>query len=117
MDNWRYSELVIHPAPLNFFTFFLLPFIIKNSIMKSAAGVFSKFIFWIENSFFIFMFVLYEFMLCPLLLFRVLYNIIILSNIFTLLPLIIFWLIIGPLYLMGSIFIDTFYLIKIFCDY
>jgi hypothetical protein len=34
MDPGGYYELVLHPAPLNFFTLFLLPFTIKGSIMK-----------------------------------------------------------------------------------
>jgi hypothetical protein len=117
MDPWRYSELVIHPPPLNFFTFFLLPFIIKGSIMKSAASAFAKLIFWVENSFFLFLFVIYELLLCPILFLRVIYNIVILSSFLTLIPLILFWIIIGPLYLVANIFVDVFYLIKILCDY
>jgi putative lipase involved disintegration of autophagic bodies len=45
------------------------------------------------------------------------YNIAKLSSIFTFLPLEIFWIIIGPLYLLFSIGKDLFYVFKILCDY
>jgi hypothetical protein len=112
-----YYELVIHPPPLNIFTLVLLPFMIKSSIMKQASEIYAKFIFWFENSFYIFGFLIYELILCPVIFVRVLYNIFRLSRILTLLPLILFWFIIGPLYLLFSIFRDVFYFIKILCDY
>jgi hypothetical protein len=34
LDKYCYSELVIHPPPINVFSFFIIPFIIKKSIMK-----------------------------------------------------------------------------------
>ena len=37
LDNWGYSELIIHPAPLNVFTLGLLPFVIRKSLMKKAS--------------------------------------------------------------------------------
>src|SRR3712207_1151806 len=31
LDKWNYYELVVHPPPINVFTLFLLPFIIRKS--------------------------------------------------------------------------------------
>mmetsp|Transcript_45393 Transcript_45393/g.33176 ORF Transcript_45393/g.33176 Transcript_45393/m.33176 type:complete len:312 (+) Transcript_45393:2391-3326(+) len=117
LDQNGYSELVVHPAPLNAFTFFILPFAVKPSFMKKAAAVFSKFIFWFENSLFIFLFFLYELVLCPLIYLRVVYNVAKLSTFLSFLPLELFWLLIGPFYLVYVIFRDIFYLVKILCDY
>ena len=90
---------------------------IKGSFMKSGSEVFAKFIFWFENAFYIFLFVLYEFILCPLIFLRVFYNIARLSTFLTFLPLLLFWLVIGPFYLLYIIFRDVFYFVKILCDY
>ena len=49
LDPNGYSELVIHPPPINIFTMFIMPFILKKSLMKKASDCFSKFIFWVEN--------------------------------------------------------------------
>mmetsp|Transcript_43453 Transcript_43453/g.41915 ORF Transcript_43453/g.41915 Transcript_43453/m.41915 type:complete len:255 (-) Transcript_43453:762-1526(-) len=116
-DPYGYSELVIHPAPLNAFTFFLLPFMIKPSFMKIGSSMFAKFIFWMENTLFILLFFLYELVLTPFIYLRVIYNISKLATIITFIPLEIFWLIIGPFYLTYSIFKDIFYMCKILCDY
>lgn len=66
LDPNGYSELIIHPPPLNVFTIVILPCIIKKSLMKRASDVFSKFIFWMENFFYIIAFLIYELLLCPL---------------------------------------------------
>lgn len=76
MEPWGYYELVIHPPPVNFFTFFLVFFIIKGSIMQNAARVFAKFMFWFENFFYLIYFIGYEFILCPFIILKVLVNII-----------------------------------------
>jgi hypothetical protein len=117
IDQWCYYELVIHPPPLNIFTFILLPFMIKGTIMKSAAAVYSKFIFWFENCGFIIAFFLCEMCLLPLIYFRVLFNVFALSSWAMMIPLTFFWLIIGPFYLIVAIFKDVFYFVKIMCDY
>jgi hypothetical protein len=117
MDPWGYHELVIHPPPINFFTLFLFPFLIKGSIMKSGAKVFAKFMFWFENSLYLFLFVMYEFILGPLIIIKMFFNILKLASFFTKIPLGAFWLIISPFYLLYALFKDAFYLIKILCDY
>lgn len=117
MDPHGYYELVIHPPPINFFTIFLLPFMIKGSIMKAGSRVFAKFIFWFENSFFMLYFIGYLFCLWPLIIIKVLVNIFRLASIFTMLPMAIFWIIISPFFLLYGVFKDMFYLVKILCDY
>ena len=116
-DPWGYSEIVIHPPPLNFLTIFLLPFMIKGVFMKSAAKVFAKFIFWFENFFYIIYFIFYEFLMWPLIIFKVLANIWRLSSFLAVFPMTLFWLLISPFYLTYAVFKDLFYLIKILCDY
>lgn len=117
MDPWGYYEIVIHPPPINFFTLFILPFLIKGSIMKQASKVFAKFIFWFENSFYIFFFFLYEIVLWPAILFKVLYNIISLGDWLVKFPLCLLWFVTAPFYLLFVTFKDIFYMIKIMCDY
>ena len=33
-DEWGYSELVVHPPPLNFLTIFIFPFALRKQWMK-----------------------------------------------------------------------------------
>lgn len=76
LDPNGYSELIIHPPPLNVFTLFILPCIIKKSLMKKAADVFSKLIFWCENVLYLMVFLSYELMLCPLIYFKLMISVI-----------------------------------------
>ena len=85
--------------------------------MRAVSTVFAKFMFWVENIFFILIYFFFELLMLPLVFLRVFYNIAVLSNFLTFLPLIILWIIIGPLYLLYAIFQDMFYFLKILCDY
>jgi hypothetical protein len=80
LDPNGYSEIIIHPPPLNVFTLPIIPCIIKKSLMKKASEVFSKFIFWVENVFYIIGFLGYELLLCPYIYFKILLNILNLST-------------------------------------
>jgi hypothetical protein len=60
---------------------------------------------------------MYEFIMWPLIILKVLANIMRLSSILTVVPMMIFWIIIAPFYLTYAVFKDLFYLIKILCDY
>lgn len=73
LDNNGYAELVIHPPPINVFTIFIMPCIIRKSLMKKAAECFSKFIFWVENVIYLMSFLMYEMVLCPYIYFKVFY--------------------------------------------
>jgi Ion transport protein len=57
LDTNGYAELVIHPPPINIFSIFIIPCIVRRSLMKKAAECFSKFMFWIENIFYLFAFI------------------------------------------------------------
>ena len=116
LDPNGYDEIVIHPAPLNLLTFILLPFMIKGTIMKGAAKAFSKFMFWFENLIYLVAFIGYEFILTPLIYFKVMFNVCKMCMINQLFPLLLFWFTCGPLYLVFAVLKDTFYYIKILCD-
>lgn len=117
LDPNGYSELVIHPPPINVFVLFILPCIIRKSLMKKAAECFSKFIFWMENVVYIFSFLMYELVLCPVIYFKVFVNILVLSGILKIVPLLFFWLFVGPFVLLYAICKDLFFYVKILCDY
>lgn len=85
--------------------------------MKKAAECFSKFMFWLENAVYLMVFMLYEVMLFPLIYFKVALTIIFLSSWARLLPMLFFWLFIGPLVLVFQLAKDTFFYVKILCDY
>lgn len=70
LDTNGYSELVVHPPPINIFTIFIIPCVIKKSLMKKAAECYSKFMFWIENLGYISVFMLYEILLFPWIYFK-----------------------------------------------
>ena len=60
LDQWGYSELVVHPPPLNFLTMFLVPFAIKKTFMKKASKKFAVMVFWTENLLYLISFLMYE---------------------------------------------------------
>lgn len=67
MQDEDLSELVVHNPPLNLLTIFLLPVVPFRGALNSLAGFFSRFIFWIENIFYIGAFLCYElFMFLPI---------------------------------------------------
>lgn len=70
-DPNGYSELVIHPPPINIFTLTMIPAVFVPSIMKILSVGFSKFIFWVENIAYIAFFIIYELLLSPLIYFKV----------------------------------------------
>lgn len=117
LDPNGYSELVIHPPPINVFVLFILPCIFRKSWMKKGAECFSKFIFWLENVAYIFSFLIYEFMLCPVIYLKIFLNIIILAGWLKVIPLLFFWMFVGPFVLLFAICKDLFFYIKILCDY
>lgn len=64
-DKSGYEELVLHPPPINYLIVLLIPSLFNQSSMERASRTFSKFIFWLENIFYIGMLLLYELMLVP----------------------------------------------------
>jgi hypothetical protein len=118
LDEWGFAELVIHPPPFNFFAMFLLPCVIRKSLMKRTAEVFSKLVFWCENIIYLFMMFIYELILVPFIYLRVYYNILIMSSsIPNALLLYSLWIPFGVLFLLYCVCKDMFYFLKILCDY
>jgi len=75
-DQWGYAELVVHSPPLNIFTVFLIPFVVRKSEMKKMSEVFSKFMFWFENVAYIILILCYEMIMMPIIFFQILWNIV-----------------------------------------
>lgn len=117
LDPNGYSELIIHPPPLNVFTLFILPCIIKKSLMKKAADVFSKLIFWSENILYLMVFLSYELVLCPFIYFKLMIIVLRFSRWKQILQNMIIWMFGGMFILLGYVAKDLFYYIKILCDY
>ena len=118
-DEWGFEELVVHPPPINYLTIILFFAIFKNNVMLRSSQGFSKMIFWLENIvFFIPKMLIYETLLIPLIYLRLVYNIMraedkILNAIF----LCIFWLLIGPFYLLHGLMKDMSFFFKVLYDY
>lgn len=115
-DEWGYQELVMHPAPLNFFTLILVPAALNKVTMKNFGEAFGKFVFWFENIFYIFGFLLYELFLIPILFFKIIYHIIMQTRFFNMVYLLLIWFPFGILFLFVGLIQDLFYFIKILCD-
>ncbi len=75
LDTNGYSEIILHPPPINVFTLFILPCVIKKGLMKRAAEVYSKFAYWTENVFYIFGFLMFEIAMWPIVFIKVLGNV------------------------------------------
>jgi hypothetical protein len=117
LDQWGYSELVVHPPPLNFLTIFLAPFAIKKTTMKKASKGFAVTVFWTENVVYMILFLMYEIVQIPWIFIRVIYNIFKLSTYLQMVPYIVMWLFVGPVMLIFGVFKDFFFYLKILCDY
>jgi len=116
-DKWGYAELVVHPPPINYLTFILLPNIFKNGMMARAAEVYSKMIFWLENTVYLVFMFLYELLLVPFIFLRLIYNIFRVETFFYALLLVCLWLFFGLFYLLYNVGVDMYYFFKILCDY
>jgi uncharacterized membrane protein len=85
--------------------------------MKSVSELFAKLMFWAENFFYIMTFVGYELMLIPFIFVRVIYNLMRLASLLNFLRILFVWLIFGSMALVFFALKDTFYFIRILCDY
>ena len=116
-EKWGYQELVVHPAPLNAFTVFLIPFTIRKQMMRSMANLFSKIVFWLENMVYIVLYAVYELVLVPFIFLKVVGNVFRVAGFFSLLPLLIIWCLYGPFVLIIGVFKDFYFFIKTLCNY
>ena len=85
--------------------------------MKRFGDFYAKIWFWIENLVYIIGFLLYEIMLIPLIYVKVFYNLLIATSFFNFLLIGPFWVLVGPTILFFYSMKDTFYFIRILCDY
>jgi hypothetical protein len=104
MDEWGYSELVIHPPPLNIFTLFLLPGILRKGTMKQLSDLFGKFIFWFENIFYLLAFIFLEASMIPLIYVKQIYNAYKQLSLTNASLLMLFWVPLAPFLLLTSLF-------------
>ena len=118
LDPDGYKELVVHPPPLNFFTFPMLFGVFSRNCMRGCGGYFSKFIFWLENVPLIFIFLCYELALAPIAYFKQLSAFVIKSTWKNVLFLFIFWAALGPLIiLLLGVVGDLINLLRVLADY
>jgi CBS domain containing-hemolysin-like protein len=85
--------------------------------MKKGAECFSRLMFWMENSIYIFYFILSEVILFPLIYFKVMITVGYLADWKRLIPLIVFWVVFGPFVCVFNLAKDLFFYLKILCDY
>lgn len=114
-EDENYGEIVVHNAPFNLLVLLIIPFTPFPSIMKKVSDVFSKFIFWMENIFFLMIFIGFEISLTPFVYILTYFNILYCTpGIFTTTGYIMWWAGFGPFYLLFMLLYDTYYLIVIF---
>jgi hypothetical protein len=117
IDDYGYSELVLHPPPMNILSVFIWPAAFVPSFMKQAAVAFSKMMFWLENMVYIIIFIFSEVVLFPVVYIKLAIQITIQSTFLSLIPMLALWILSGPLVLIYHLGHDVFYLIKLLCDY
>jgi hypothetical protein len=117
LDEWGYYELVIHPPPFNAFSMFLVPCVMRKSLMKRTAEMFSIIVFWFENIIYLTAMLLYEIALTPYLYLKMFYIIYKMSPFLHMLLLTSLWMLFGFLFLIYAVFTDMFHFLKILCDY
>ena len=117
LENDTYSQLVMHPPPLNLISSMLLLCVWKKKYIERWSKVINKLIFWLENFFYIFYMFLYELMLVPFIYLRLVFQIIAVAEFLDAFSKICIWLMIGLFFLIYNLVIDMFYYFKILCDY
>jgi hypothetical protein len=85
--------------------------------MKKGAEIYSKGMFWLENLVYIVLFLVYELSLVPIIYFKMFFNLIRSTGVFSFIPLALTWVLIGPIVLVFYGLKDTFYFVKTLCDY
>ena len=113
-DNSGYTELVMHPPPINYMLIFLLPSIFNKEMMVKNSAIFSKLNFWFENIYYITEQLLYELMLVPYIYIRNMSFIATLSGLsFNCLKLLLFWIPCGLFFLLYNVFMDIINFINV----
>ncbi len=115
-DEKAYGELVLHPPPLSYISMIMMPFIFSSFLMRYVTKSFSYMMHWLENTFFIFGFMVLEFVMLPFAYLKVLMNL--LTNSLGVLKALVnglVWLIIGIPVMLMLVLIDVCNLLRILC--
>ena len=79
-SDMAYGEIVIHSAPINIFCILLMPLTPARPVMERISVKFSVLIYWVENMFYIGVFVVFELALLPFIYLLTFINLILQSN-------------------------------------
>jgi hypothetical protein len=113
-----YGEMVLHPPPLSYANLILIPYLVNRKAMAKISTIFSYVLYWLENTFFIFGFFMFEFAVCPLAYLKVWVNIFRNSaNFLNLFFYCILWLIFGLPITVYLVLNDVFNLIRLMTYY
>lgn len=113
-NDRAYGEIVLHPPPLSYLSAMLIPFLVSSLLMNYISKGFSYFMFWLENFFFIVLFLIFELVISPIAYFKIWINI--LRNSMGILNTImnsIIWLLTGVFIIMYLLVRDMGFLLKI----
>jgi hypothetical protein len=107
----------VHAPGINYLFVILLPAVFSDGAMQGTSKVYAKLIFWIENFLEIFKMFVYHLFLVVINYLGMTVKIIFatkgsLKGLF----LVIVWQIAGPMYLLGSVFVDIGNFCRILCD-
>ena len=115
-EDESYGEMVLHPPPISYLSTIMIPFVFSSTLMKYVTMAFSYSMHWIENTFIIIGFFLFEIIIAPLAYLKVWFNII--MNSIGLVKTIInglAWTILGLPFMSFLILRDSIYLLRILC--
>ena len=113
-NDRAYGEIVLHPPPLSYLSTMMIPFLVSSFLMGYISKGFSYCMFWLENIFFLIIFLVFELLIAPVAYIKVWINI--LKNSMGILNTIInctVWLIAGVFILIFLLIRDVAYLMKI----
>ena len=116
-DQSGYTELVVHPPPINYISAILLITTFDKGLVKRASELISKLIFWLENLYYILVMLFRELILAPFIYIKITANIIKGASFFNAIYLISVWFFGGPFFLTYCLLNDMYFYSKILCDY
>ena len=109
-----YGEMVRHAAPMNGLVVLMMPFIPSRTAMKWIANKYSLMVFWLENFFGVFFFLIFELILIPLVYIKTIFNVMYsTSGLFTTVFNVMTWITFGIFYLIIIMIRDVYYLLFI----
>lgn len=110
------DQFVIYPPPLNIFTWGLIPFMFRKN-PDIAAEMFSKFMYWIENTIMLGIFMAYLSILAPIIYVKMFFHLYRSTKSMKFLWVSFIWTFTGFFFLVAYIFKDTYHFTKILFNY